>query len=231
MKKSLLSILFIAASLPAFASVTIGDINYSDSLEKDNAVLKLNGAGLREIFFVDVYAAGLYLPQITSDAKAVINMPGNKCVRLGLLRDVDAGDFVDALKDGINDNTTEEERKSLDTELQSLIAVMNLIGDVKKGDIVLLQTPLGNYLLHRVTGRKTGMFETTGDGNCFRDGWFPDACLRARVVSLIRKDKTIDCSAWQWKLIFRLWMCLFPMRKPLLNLLKKIEKHRKRKRY
>lgn len=136
MKKSLLPILLIAASLPAFASVTIGDINYSDSLEKDNAVLKLNGAGLREIFFVDVYAAGLYLPQITSDAKAVINMPGNKCVRLGLLRDVDAGDFVDALKDGINDNTTEEERKSLDTELQSLIAVMDLIGDVKKGDIV-----------------------------------------------------------------------------------------------
>lgn len=136
MKKSLLSILLITASLPAFASVTIGDINYSDSLEKDNAILKLNGAGLREIFFVDVYAAGLYLPQITSDAKAVINMPGNKCVRLGLLRDVDAGDFVDALKDGINDNTTEQERKSLDTELQSLIAVMNLIGDVKKGDIV-----------------------------------------------------------------------------------------------
>ncbi|MEE0773585.1 MAG: hypothetical protein U0M47_01225 [Merdibacter sp.] len=103
--------------------------------------------------------------------------------------------------------------------------------DLKKGDIVLLQTPLGNYLLHRVTGRKTGMFETTGDGNCFRDGWFPDACLRARVVSLIRKDKTIDCSAWQWKLIFRLWMCLFPMRKPMLILLKKIGKHRKRKRY
>lgn len=51
--------------------------------------------------------------------------------------------------------------------------------DLKKGDIVLLQTPLGNYLLHRVTGRKTGIFETTGDGNCFRDGWFPDACLRA----------------------------------------------------
>lgn len=136
MKKSLLPILLIAASLPAFASVTIGDINYSDSLEKDNAVLKLNGAGLREIFFVDVYAAGLYLPQITSDAKAVINMPGNKCVRLGLLRDVDAGDFVEALNDGILDNTTEAERKVLKSELQSLIEVMNLIGDVKKGDLV-----------------------------------------------------------------------------------------------
>lgn len=116
-------------------------------------------------------------------------------------------------------------------ERDKVIITSCAAADLKKGDIVLLQTPLGNYLLHRVTGRKTGMFETTGDGNCFQDGWFPDACLQARVVSLIRKDKTIDCLAWQWKLIFRLWMCLFPMRKPLLILLKKIGKHRKHKRY
>ena len=136
MKKALLPFVLAAASLPAFATVNISGIDYSDTIEKENTTLKLNGTGLREIFFVDVYAAGLYLPKTTSDAASVISMTGNKCVRLGLLRDVDAADFVDALREGINDNTTPEERKSLDTELQSLIAVMDLIGDVKKGDIV-----------------------------------------------------------------------------------------------
>ncbi len=136
MRKTLLALALTACALPAFADVTIGDISYSDSIEKEKSVLTLNGAGLREIFFVDVYAAGLYLPKTSSDSAQVIAMRGNKSVRLGLLRDVDAADFVDALKGGINDNTTEEERKIIDKELQTLIAVMDKIGDVKKGDIV-----------------------------------------------------------------------------------------------
>lgn len=94
--------------------------------------------------------------------------------------------------------------------------------NVKKGDIVLLQTSLGNYLLHRVT-KVTGQgFETTGDGNCFRDGCFPFLCLRAKVVKLIRKGKEIDCSLWYWRMVFFIWNLFFPIRKELLWLLRKI---------
>ena len=56
--------------------------------------------------------------------------------------------------------------------------------EIRKVDIVLLHTYLGNYLVHRVTGIKEDRFETTGDGNCFRDGYFPFSCLRARVTRL-----------------------------------------------
>ena len=136
MKKELLVLASLAISVPSFAAQTIGDITYEDQLIKEKTTLQLNGAGLREILFVDVYAAGLYLPQKAASAEEVISMNGNKTVRLGLLRDVDAGDFVDALNEGILDNTTEDERQVLSTELQALIAVMNKIGDVKKGDIV-----------------------------------------------------------------------------------------------
>lgn len=136
MKKELLVLASLAISVPSFAAQTIGDITYEDQLTKEKTTLQLNGAGLREILFVDVYAAGLYLPQKAASAEEVISMNGNKTVRLGLLRNVDAGDFVDALNEGILDNTTEDERQALSTELQSLIAVMNMIGDVKKGDIV-----------------------------------------------------------------------------------------------
>lgn len=136
MKKALLILACLCFASPSFASAKIGDISYADTLEKDGAVLQLNGAGLREIFFFDVYAAGLYLPTTTTSSDDAIAMQGTKCVRLGLLRDVDASDFVDALKDGIKDNTTEAERESLSTELQSLLAVMNLVGDVKKGDLI-----------------------------------------------------------------------------------------------
>ena len=88
----------------------------------------------------------------------------------------------------------------------------------------LLQTPLGNYLLHRVTKVTALDFETTGDGNCFRDGYFPFLCLRAKVVKLIRKGKEIDCSLWYWRIVFFIWNLLFPIRKELLWLLRKISR-------
>ena len=136
MKKTIFALGCLLSLSPAWASTTVSDVVYEDTLKKGSSELVLNGAGIREIFVVDVYAAGLYLPKRTTKASEVIAMPGDKTVRLGLLRDVDAGDFVEALNDGILDNTTEAERKALKSELQSLIDVMNLSGDVKKGDLV-----------------------------------------------------------------------------------------------
>ncbi|MDO5409732.1 MAG: hypothetical protein Q4F21_04675 [Lachnospiraceae bacterium] len=100
---------------------------------------------------------------------------------------------------------------------------------LKTGDIILFQTPFGNYMLHRITKITPEGFETTGDGNCFRDGIFPYSCVKAKVVKIIRKGKTIDCSSPFWKIIFRIWMILFPVRKWILKSLRMISRaiHRK----
>lgn len=42
------------------AAVQVGSSQFADKLTKEGTELVLNGAGLREIFFVDVYSAGLY---------------------------------------------------------------------------------------------------------------------------------------------------------------------------
>lgn len=91
-------------------------------------------------------------------------------------------------------------------------------GTLRKGDVVLLQTPLGNYLLHRVTRVLPDGFETTGDGNCFRDGRFPFCCIRARASAFVRKGKIIDCRSAAWRALFAVWMALFPVRRPLFLL-------------
>lgn len=93
-----------------------------------------------------------------------------------------------------------------------------------KGDIVLLQTPLGNYLLHRITKIQGDLIQTTGDGNCFRDGFFPRSCVKARVVQVVRREKAIPCSAFRWRLVFALWMGLYPFRGTLLALLRRISR-------
>ena len=93
---------------------------------------------------------------------------------------------------------------------------------LKKGDVVLLQTPLENYILHRITSLTDTAFETTGDGNCFRDGTFPISCMKAKAVRFIRNGKEINCSSMHWKAIFHIWMMLFPVRRYLFAIWKKI---------
>ena len=88
------------------------------------------------------------------------------------------------------------------------------------GDIVLFQTPLTNYMLHRVTALRSDAFETTGDGNCFRDGWFPRECVKARVETVIRNGRAHDCRSFSWRVLSSLWRGLFPVRGFLLRLLR-----------
>lgn len=90
---------------------------------------------------------------------------------------------------------------------------------LKKGDVVLFQTLYGNYMLHRITCLEAEYFESTGDGNCFRDGRFPISCIKARASCFIRKGKVISCDAILWRFIFRIWEMLFPVRPYLLKIL------------
>lgn len=96
---------------------------------------------------------------------------------------------------------------------------------LRRGDIILLQTYLGNYLLHRITKVTPEGFVTTGDGNFFRDGEFPALCVRARAVSLVRKGKTVRCSGWKWKVMSQIWMALFPVRKLMFAVWFRIRKY------
>ena len=56
---------------------------------------------------------------------------------------------------------------------------------LQKGDIVLLKTNSGCYLLHRITKITENSIVTTGDSNCFRDGIFPLSCVVAKVIAVI----------------------------------------------
>lgn len=130
------TLLIAGFALSANAAVDIESIHYADTAVVNTAVLQLNGAGLRKKVFFKVYAAGLYLPAKAQTTESVLNQSGAVRVRLGLLRDVSAKSFVEALEDGLKDNTDEKTRNAISGELTNLIAAMNTIGDVKEGDLV-----------------------------------------------------------------------------------------------
>jgi hypothetical protein len=100
--------------------------------------LELNGAGLRQRFATKVYVIGLYLREPNTTAGAAIHAAGPKRISLTLMRDVPAQALVDALYEGVRDNTTDAEFARVETSANALASVMLPLQTAKKGDVVAL---------------------------------------------------------------------------------------------
>ncbi len=125
-------LVLLLLALPAFAAEVAG-VRLEDKDRVANADLVLNGAGLRKRVFVQVYAAGVYLPEKKTVAADAISAAGPKRVALHMLRDVEADQFGGALADGIKDNHSEAEAKALEPRLKQLSAIMAEMKEAKKG--------------------------------------------------------------------------------------------------
>jgi hypothetical protein len=127
-------------SLFSFAAMAaeVEGVRIDDKTRVGNAELTLNGAGLRKRAFFKVYALGLYVPQKSSNAAALMDQPGPKRVAIRMLRDVSADAFNEALADGIRANHSEAETKALEPRLKELGAIIAGVGEAKKGMAISL---------------------------------------------------------------------------------------------
>jgi hypothetical protein len=77
----------------------VDGITFPEEATVGGAVLPLNGVGIRERFFFDIYAAGLYLPTHTEDAERAIESDVPKRIEVRFLyRHVTRQQAVDALR-------------------------------------------------------------------------------------------------------------------------------------
>ena len=131
--KLMSALLFLAALAAARATLgaDVEGVRIDDKTRVGNAELTLNGAGLRKRAFFKVYAMGLYVPQKSSNAAAVVDQPGPKRVAIRMLRDVSADAFNEALADGIRANHSEADAKALEPRLKELGAI---IAGVERGE-------------------------------------------------------------------------------------------------
>ena len=178
LKKIIVTLLAGCCMQLSHAKVVDG-VNYEDRLSLKSEQLVLNGAGLRKILFVKVYSAGLYLPQATQSQDDVQKQNGSKRVRLVLRRDVDASDFVDALNDGLKENSTQEQRQAITKDIEKLVAVIKQIGDVHENDCVDFDFVANKGVSVQVNGKVIG--ESIGSKALY------DAVLRIWLG-----DKAID---------------------------------------
>ena len=109
---------------------------FEPTVQVGGQTLNLNGVGLRRRAVFKVYVAGLYVSQKSTNAATLINDKGARRVSLRMLRDVDAGSFIDSFNDGLKNNLTEAQLAALKPQMDALTATLKSIGEAKKGDAI-----------------------------------------------------------------------------------------------
>lgn len=125
--------------LPGTAgAVDVSGVRIDDRARVAQSDLQLNGAGVRTKFVFKVYIAALYLQERKSSTSDVLALPGPKRVSMRLVRDLSAEQLVEALEEGIRDNTPPVELEALSSRLAELKAIMLEVKQGRDGDMMTL---------------------------------------------------------------------------------------------
>jgi hypothetical protein len=127
--------LFVSMSVAASAAEVAG-IKLDERTKLGASELVLNGAGLRKKLFFKVYVAGLYLTAKRKSPTEVFALAGPKRASITLMRNLPAQELVDALKEGILDNSSPPERQVLKGRVDGLAANLLSLRQGNKGDVI-----------------------------------------------------------------------------------------------
>jgi len=152
---STLALLYLSGSNAAAAEIS--GVKLPDQVTLEGKTLKLNGTGLRQatILKVNVYAAGLYLPNSSGDGETIANSDQPKSIEMVFMREVSAKQMADAFQEGFEKNCVADCAK-LKPDLSKLQGLMK---DMKKGDTMAYHF-LTDGVEVMIRGQKAG---TVGD--------------------------------------------------------------------
>ncbi|MGE5451869.1 MAG: chalcone isomerase family protein [Acidobacteriota bacterium] len=127
------------ASQPAHAVQEVAGVKFEDWYSLAGQQLQLNGAGLRKMMIIKVYAVGLYVPHRDGNFNALLTQAGPKSIHVVLLRDVDASRLTDALISGVEANSTSAELAVLKSRLDDMAANLRKTGEAREGAVVKIE--------------------------------------------------------------------------------------------
>ncbi len=129
--KHLLLIVLLAIATPAQA-VTEAGAEFPDTLLVDGSSLILNGAGIRSVFFVDVYAAGLYLLEKSSDASRILEADLPMALELEIVTSLSSRSGMGSPIERGFELATDGNTEPIQNEIERFVELMN--GAKGKGD-------------------------------------------------------------------------------------------------
>ncbi len=125
----------VVAATPVHATELAG-VKFDESAVVGGKTLQLNGLGLRSMFFIKAYVAGLYVPEKARTPAALLAQKGPRRLSMKMLMELSAERMTKAFTDGIEKNHTEAQLAAMKPQIEQLTATMNAVGVAKKGDTV-----------------------------------------------------------------------------------------------
>lgn len=115
------------------AQTEVAGVNLPNSETYQGHTLTLNGAGVREKLWIDLYAGGLYLAKKTSDAAEVVSSNEPMSIKLHIVSKLITSDkMVDAVNEGF-ESSTGGDTKALASEIKKFKSFF--MAEIKKNDV------------------------------------------------------------------------------------------------
>jgi Chalcone isomerase-like len=157
-----LTLILASLSVHTQAAVDIKGAHFDDTYQLGNHALNLNGAGTRVKVIIDVYAAGLYVPQRGRDAGNLLAQNGPKSLQIVLLRELTGEDFADAMVKGFAKNNASADLARFQPKLDEIRTLMMGFGKVRKGAVIHIDFTPGTGTSVTIDGVRRGP-EIAGD--------------------------------------------------------------------
>ena len=156
-RKLLMSIgaLAMACAMPAYA-LEVGGTKLDDTASVGGKTLVLNGAAMRQILIIKIYAIGLYVEKKSTSAAEILAATGPKRIALHMQREVNSDEFGQLFITAMNKNSTKEEKAKVVTQTTSFGEIFADVGVVKKGDVFWLDWVPGKGTVLALNGKQVG---------------------------------------------------------------------------
>lgn len=143
--------IWLGAAMPVAARDVEG-VRLLDTVRVMGQPMFLNGAGVRNKFFIKVYVAGLYVSERVTSPESVIASRKPRRIELHMLRNMQASAIHEAMMKGLQDNISATELRALTAPLARLKQAMTSIGGVSEGDEIQFDFVPGQGTIVRIGG-------------------------------------------------------------------------------
>jgi hypothetical protein len=160
---SLLSCFLVFA--PLFAK-EIANVTVKESLTQENTTLNLQGAGVRDKFFIDLYVAGLYTQTSNTNAASLIQEDAPMALTLHITSSLISSEKMEeATREGF-ENATHHNTQPLHDQIETFINVFK--EPIQQNDVyTLVYLPVQGVRIY-----KNGTLKQTIAGLAFKQALF-----------------------------------------------------------
>ncbi len=172
-------LLVLACFLSVAQAATVEGVQLPDSVQLQGERLVLNGAGVREKFFFDIYVAGLYLPRPQANAHRILEQDQPwRMVMHFLYRKVSREKMAEGWQEGFQANLAPKALQLLQPRIDRF---KSFFPTLHRGDRVILDHLPGRGVLVTINGRPAGLVEGADFARALLAIWLGDRPVTANL--------------------------------------------------